>query len=93
MPSKTVADVQDETERDEMTWNNDWDDNDSIGALESQQMLHRNNIVGREVDVDEIEEEIRANLSSKITSSLHTYKIAGIALIVVLVSFTINTVT
>ena len=91
MPSKTVADVQDETETDEMTWNNDWDDNDSTGALESQQILNRNNLVDGEDD-DEIEDEIRANLSSKITSSLHAYKIAGIALIVALISFTINTV-
>ena len=91
MPSKTVADVQDETGTDEMTWNNDWDDNDSTGALESQQILNRNNLVDGEED-DEIEDEIRANLSSKITSSLHAYKIAGIALIVALITFTINTV-
>lgn len=90
MPSKTVGDVQDEAETDDMTWNNDWDDNDSTGALESQQIFHRNLVDGEEDD--EIEDEIRANLSSKITSSLHAYKIAGIALIVTLISFTINTV-
>jgi hypothetical protein len=89
MPSKTVGDVRDETETDEMTWSNDWDDNDSTGALESQQMLDRYD----EGEEDEIEEEIRANLSSKVTSSLHAYKIAGIALIVTLISFTINTVS
>ena len=88
MPSKTVQDVQEEAETDEMAWNNDWDDNDSTGALETQQILNRND--GE--DDDEIEDEIRANLSSKVTSSLHAYKIAGIALIITLISFTINTV-
>jgi hypothetical protein len=91
MPSKIVQGFQDEAGTDEMTWNNDWDDNDSTGALESQQMLNRNNLLDGEDD-DEIEDEIRANLSSKVTSSLHAYKIAGIALIITLISFTINTV-
>jgi hypothetical protein len=89
MPSKTDGDVQEETETNDMAWNNEWDDNDSTGALESQQILHQNVI---DEDEDEIEDEIRANLNSKITSSLHAYKIAGLALIVTLISFTINTV-
>ena len=90
MPSKTVGDMQDETETDEMAWSNDWDDSESTGALESQQMLDQYSV--DEGEEDEIEDEIRANLSSKVTSSLHAYKIAGIALIVTLISFTINTV-
>src|SRR5277367_2409871 len=90
-------DAQDETSRDNMVWNNDWDDNDStLGdrALESQRILGYPNGSGGVIDEDEeaIEDEIRANLSSKITSSLHAYKIAGIALIITLISFTINTV-
>jgi hypothetical protein len=73
----------------DIVWNNDWDDNDSIaGALESQQILGD----GVDDDDEDIENEIRANLSSKITSSLHAYKIAGLALIITLISFTINTV-
>ena len=94
MHAKTLGDAQQESEQEEMAWNNDWDDNDSTGALESQHMLNptRNSMLPDEED-DEIEDEIRVNLSSKIRSSLHAYKIAGIALIVVLISFTINTVT
>jgi hypothetical protein len=81
-----------------MVWNNDWDDNDSTlgdGALESQHILGYPDGRGGMIDEDEeaIEDEIRANLSSKITSSLHAYKIAGIALIITLISFTINTVS
>ena len=81
-----------------MVWNNDWDDVDStLGdtrALESQHILGNPNGTGGIIDEDEeaMEDEIRANLSSKITSSLHAYKIAGIALIITLISFTINTV-
>ena len=40
MQAKTVGDVQEESEQEDMAWNNDWDDNDSTGALESQQMLN-----------------------------------------------------
>jgi hypothetical protein len=89
---------QDEDEESSgMVWNNDWDDNDStLGdrALESQHILGYPDGRGGVIDEDEeaIEDEIRANLSSKITSSLHAYKIAGIALIITLISFTINTV-
>lgn len=90
MPSKTVGDVQNENEIEDMAWNNDWDDNDSTGALETQQILNPNML---DEDEEEIEDEIRANLSSKITSSLHAYKIAGVALIITLISFTINTVS
>jgi len=68
-----------------MVWNNDWDDNESNGALERQQILRES------ADLD-IEDEIRANLNAKITSSRHAYQVAGVALIVVLVSFTLNTV-
>jgi hypothetical protein len=75
-----------EEDDDNMAWNNDWDDDDdSIRGLESQQILQEN-------EDHEIEDEIRANLNSKITSSLHAYKVAGIALIITLISFTINTV-
>lgn len=90
---------QDEEEESSgMVWNNDWDDNDStVGdrALESQHILGYPDGRGGVIDEDEeaIEDEIRANLSSKITSSLHAYKIAGIALIITLISFTINTVS
>jgi hypothetical protein len=70
----------------EVAWDADWDDNES-NTHETQQILHNNN-----VSAEEIEDEIRANLTSKITSSLHAYKIAGIALIITLISFTINTV-
>jgi len=90
MSSKTDGNIQPDIENDDMAWNNDWDDNDSTGALESQQILHSRGDVDE--DEIEIEDEIRANLSSKITSSLHAYKIAGLALIITLVSFTINTV-
>src|ERR1700755_806323 len=73
-------------EEDDMAWNNDWDDdNDSTGALESQQILQGAEDQG-------IEDEIQANLNSKIASSVHAYKVAGIALIITLISFTINTV-
>lgn len=94
MRSKTARDAQNEPENDEdnMAWNDEWDDNDSTaGALESQHILNANVIDGTDDD-NEIEDEIRANLSSKITSSLHAYKIAGIALLIALISFTINTV-
>jgi hypothetical protein len=70
---------------DDMAWSNDWDDAESTGAVERQQILH-------ETSDTDIDDEIRANLNSKITSSRHAYKVAGIALIVVLVSFTLNTV-
>jgi hypothetical protein len=90
MPSKTAGDVQNESENDDMAWNNDWDDDDSTGALESQRILNPDML---DDDEEEIEDEIRANLSSKITSSLHAYKIAGVALIITLISFTINTVS
>ena len=92
------AQDEDEEESSSMVWNNEWDDeNDStLGdrALESQHILGYPNGSGGVIDEDEeaIEDEIRANLSSKITSSLHAYKIAGIALIITLISFTINTV-
>jgi hypothetical protein len=89
MPPKTDGDV--EEDNDDMVWNNDWDDDDDIAtarALETQQIL----IPRRDPDDEAIEDEIRANLSSKITSSLHAYKVAGVALIVALISFTINTV-
>src|SRR5271169_1478207 len=97
---KTHNYAQDEEEESSstMVWNNDWDDNDStLGArdLESQHILAPpNGSSGGVIDEDEeaIEDEIRANPSSKITSSLHAYKIAGIALIITLISFTINTV-
>src|SRR5271155_3392577 len=95
---KTHDHGQDEDEESSnMVWNNDWDDNDStLGdrALESQHILGYPDGRGDVIDEDEeaIEDEIRANLSSKITSSLHAYKIAGIALIITLISFTINTV-
>ena len=72
----------------DQVWDNDWDDTESTtggGALESQQIL-------RDQDEEEIEDEIRDNLSHKISSSLHAYKIASIALLITLVSFTINTV-
>jgi hypothetical protein len=69
----------------EEAWDNEWDDSDSTAVHESTQIL-------RDQDADEIEDEIRANLTSKITSSLHAYKLAGIALVIVLISFTINTV-
>src|SRR5579859_969244 len=72
-------------DEDDMVWNNDWDDNESTGALERQQILH-------ESADTEFDDEIRANLNSKIASSRHAYKVAGIALLVVLVSFTLNTV-
>jgi hypothetical protein len=72
----------------EVAWDADWDDNESI-AHETQQILHNDD----DVSTEEIEDEIRANLTSKITSSLHAYKIAGIALIITLISFTINTVS
>jgi hypothetical protein len=72
-------------EDEDMVWNNDWDDNDSNSALERQQIL-------QETSDTDIEDEIRANLDSKITSSRHAYKVAGLALIVVLISFTLNTV-
>jgi hypothetical protein len=73
-------------EEDSMAWNNDWDDdNDSIGGLESQHILQN-------AEDQDIEDEIQANLSSKIASSAHAYKVAGIALIITLISFTINTV-
>ena len=80
MHAKTLGDAQEESEQEEMAWNNDWDDNDSTRALESQQMLNptRNSMLPDEED-DEIEHEIRVNLSSKIRSSLHAYKIASIA--------------
>jgi|SRR5271170_4850615 hypothetical protein len=89
--------AEDEEESSSMVWNNDWDDNDStLGdrALESQHILGHPNSSDSVIDEDEeaIEDEIRANLNSKITSSLHAYKIAGIALIITLISFTINTV-
>jgi hypothetical protein len=88
MSSKASEDMQDGND---MVWNNDWDDDDSTGALESQRILPNDDtIIGYEDQ--EIEDEIQANLSSKITSSLHAYKIAGFALVVALVSFTINTV-
>jgi hypothetical protein len=90
MHSETAGDVQNESENDDMAWNNDWDDNDSTGALESQRILNPDMF---DEDEEEIEDEIRANLSSKITSSLHAYKIAGVALIITLISFTINTVS
>jgi len=95
---KTHDHGQDEDEESSnMVWNNDWDDNDStLGdrALESQHILGYPDGRDGVIDEDEeaIEDEIRANLSSKITSSLHAYKIAGIALIITLISFTINTV-
>ena len=70
-------------------WNNEWDENESVDGdhLEFQQpqILH-------DPDEEEMEDEIRANLRSKVTSSLHKYKVAGVALIIALISFTINTV-
>ena len=88
MASKKDGD--DLEDNNEVALNIDWDDNDSTEALESQQILSDDTTL----DVDpELEEEIRANLSSKLTSSLHAYKIAGLALIVALVSFTLNTVS
>ena len=71
----------------EDAWNNEWDDNESTteGQHETQQILH-------DPDEEEMEDEIQANLKSKITSSLHNYKVAGVALIIALISFTINTV-
>lgn len=96
-PKKGNVDAQDENGRDSMVWNNEWDDNDStLGdrELESQRILGYPNGSGGVIDEDEeaIEDEIRANLSSKVSSSLHAYKIAGVALIITLISFTINTV-
>lgn len=96
-PKKDNVDAQDESGRDSMAWNNEWDDNDStLGdrELESQHILGYPNGSGGVIDEDEeaIEDEIRANLSSKVSSSLHAYKIAGVALIITLISFTINTV-
>ena len=87
----------DEGDNSEEMWNNEWDDNESItggegegrgvegGQLERQQIL-------QDQDEEEMEEEIRANMNSRIISSLHNYKIAGFALIITLISFTINTV-
>jgi len=81
-------------ENEEEVWNNEWDENENENesdnivrgdALERQQILH-------DQDEEEMEDEIRANLHSKVTSSLHNYKVAGIALIIALISFTINTV-
>jgi hypothetical protein len=70
----------------ETAWDNDWDDNESTVEHETQQILH-------DPVEEQIQDEIRANLSSKITSSLYAYKVAGIALIITLICFTINTVT
>jgi len=75
---------------DDMEWNNDWEDNDSTADLEHQQILNETRYMNDEDE--EIEDEIRANLSSKITSTLHAYKVAGAALIIALIAFTINTV-
>jgi hypothetical protein len=78
--SKPVEDVP---------WDNeDWD------VQSEDEPIYRRSSEGLVVDPDEdlMEEEIRANLSAKITSSAHAYKLAGVALIITLISFTINTV-
>jgi hypothetical protein len=73
----------------DLEWNNDWDERESITDVsESQRILDP---VDR--DEDEIENEIRANLSSRVVSSLQAYKIAGLALIIALISFALNTVS
>jgi hypothetical protein len=97
---KKAEDVEAPAPADDMAWDNEWDDNDSAagpnGSGERQHILRRSGDADRETafdpDEDDIENEIRTNLNSKITSSLHAYKIAGVALIVALISFTINTV-
>jgi len=77
----------------DMGWDHEWEDNDSTAAVhESQHIVPSGSTVLLDPDEEEMENEIRANLSSRITSSLHAYKVAGFALIVALVSFTINTV-
>lgn len=79
-----------EEDNDDMAWSEDWEDDGDVAtarALETQQILP-----GGDPDEEELEDEIRANLSSKITSTLHAYKIAGVALIVTLITFTVNTV-
>ena len=85
MPSSPKTTKMPPGDDEEAAWDNEWDDNDSVAGLETQQILD-------EREDEDIENEIRTNLSSKITSTLHAYKIAGFALIIVLVSFTINTV-
>jgi hypothetical protein len=97
---KKAEDVEAPAPADDMAWDNDWEDNDSTaganGSGERQHILRRSGDADRDAvfdpDEDDIENEIRTNLNSKITSSLHAYKIAGVALIVALISFTINTV-
>ena len=68
----------------EQAWNNDdWDDHEETLAIaETDAILHP-------TPLDDV---IRTNLDAKIQTSKHAYKIAGIALIVCLVAFTINTV-
>ena len=88
MTGKKDGEVQDDGD---MTRNSDWEDIDDSAILESQQILRDLEFIDDQED-EELEDEIRANLSSKVSSSLHAYKLAGIALIVALVSFTLNTV-
>jgi hypothetical protein len=97
---KKAEDVEAPAPADDMAWDNDWEDNDwtagADGTGERQHILRRSVDADRDAvfdpDEEDIENEIRTNLNSKITSSLHAYKIAGVALIVALISFTINTV-
>jgi hypothetical protein len=70
-------------------WDNEWDDSESTTGEGHQQLQP---VLLHDQDEEEMEEEIRANLSSKVTSSLHSYRVAGFALIITLISFTINTV-
>jgi hypothetical protein len=101
MAGKTAADIEaDAAASEDMAWDDDaWEDNGdspAADASESQQILRggeRSPVLDPDADEDDIETEIRANLSSKITSKLHAYKVAALALIVALVSFTINTVS
>jgi hypothetical protein len=91
-PGESTGDEMSTKLRDpeDMVWDNDnWDDTEDTLARtgETQRILG-----GGDGDEDELEREIQANLSSKVTSSLHAYKVAGVALIITLISFTINTV-
>lgn len=73
----------------DITWNNNWNDDESIScAFESQRIL--DNTQGGD---QEMENDVPTNMESKTLSNLHTYKIAGAALIIALVSFTVNTVS
>src|SRR5580704_15601465 len=83
------------------TWDNNWEDDINEGDEEHGNSIPvdsaevQRSLLLRDDDDDdeqEMEEEIRANLSSKVSSRVHAYKVAGIALLITLVSFTINTV-